>query len=63
MDITTKKQFIDENIAAIEAEIWKLDTLATALTKAGLAERAETIAKQSAEQSRVVKALRETPIE
>lgn len=63
MDTTTKKQFIDENIAAIEAEIWKLDTLATALTKAGLTERAEVIAKQSAEQSRVVKALRETIIE
>jgi len=58
-----KTAYLPSQTSALEDEIWQLDTLASALTKAGLAERAEAIAKQSAEQSRVVKALRETIIE
>lgn len=62
MDTTQKEAFIKENIDLIEAEIWKLDTLAAAFTKAGLKERAEKLIEQSAEQSRLLKAIKETPL-
>lgn len=63
MTTEEKQAFIDLQTTAIEAEIWKLDTLAAALVKAGLKDRAEAIVKQSAEQSQFLKALKETIIE
>lgn len=62
MTPANKKAFIEAQCQAIEFDIWKADTLASALTKAGLKDRAAAVAKESAEQTQLLKALRETKV-
>lgn len=57
-----KEAFINENVATLEAEIWKLDTLAAAFEKAGAKDSAKTNVEKSAELSRVLEALKATPL-
>lgn len=59
MTTTEKTNYIQNQITELEKEIWKLDSNAKALTKAGLKDRAEAIAKQSAECSQIIDAFRE----
>ena len=59
MTNTDKLNYIDGQIEALEDEIWKLDTNAKALTRAGLKDRAEEIAKKSAECQQIIDAFRE----
>ena len=50
---------IKGQIAGLEDEIWKLDSNAKALARAGLKDRAEAITKQSAECQQLVDAFNE----
>ncbi len=59
MTTSEKNNYIQGQITELEKDIWKLDSNAKALAKAGLKDRAEAIAKQSAECSRIIDAFRE----
>lgn len=58
-----KQEFINENIKALKTEIWKLDTLAAAFEKAGAKDTAKANIEKSAELTRVLEALKATPID
>lgn len=59
MTIEQKTAHLEAQIAGLEDEIWKLDSNAKALARAGLKERAEAVAKQSAECQQLIDAFRE----
>lgn len=59
MTTTDKTAYLNDQIAALNDEIWKLDCNAKALTRAGLKERAEAVAKQSAEAQQLIDAFKE----
>ncbi len=59
MTTNDKLTYINDQIKNLQGEIWKLDTNAKALARAGLKERAEAIAKQSAECQQIIDAFLE----
>lgn len=59
MTTQEKTAYIKSQIAILEFEVWKMDSSAKACVKAGLKERAEAIAKQSAENSLLIDAFNE----
>ena len=59
MTHSDKTTYITAQINALKDEIWKLDCNAKALSRAGLKERAEAIAKQSAEAQQLIDAFEE----
>ena len=54
-----KRQHITQQLDALELEVWKFDSNAKALAKAGMKDQAEENAKKSAECSRLIEAFRE----
>lgn len=54
-----KLNHLNAQIAGLEDEIWKLDSNAKALARAGLKERAEVVAKQSGECQQLIDAFKE----
>lgn len=54
-----KIAYLQLQISALEDEIWKLDSNAKALARAGLKERAEATAKQAAEAKMLIDAFQE----
>lgn len=59
MTIEQKHAHITAQITGLEDEIWRLDCNAKALARAGLKERAEAVAKQSAECQQLIDAFKE----
>ena len=59
MTIDKQRDFLTGQIAGLKDEQWKQDASAKALTRAGLKERAEAIAKQSAETQLIIDAFQE----
>ena len=54
-----KIAYLNNEIAGLKNEQWKLDAAAKALNRAGLKERAEAIAKQSGESQLIIDAFNE----
>jgi len=59
MTTADKIAYLNNEIAGLKNEQWKLDAAAKALTRAGLKERAEAIAKQSGESQLIIDAFKE----
>lgn len=57
--IDIKRAHITQQITGLELEVWKFDSNAKALAKAGMKEQAEANAGKSAECSRLIKAFQE----
>ena len=59
MTLEHQRDYITVQIAGLKEEQWKQDAAAKALTRAGLKERAEAVAKQSAETQLIIDAFNE----
>ncbi len=59
MTTDQKKAHVQGQIDTLQAERWMQDSNAKACARAGLAERAEAIAKQSADTDRLIAAFQE----
>ena len=59
MTLDQQRDYLNGQIAGLKDEQWKQDAAAKALTRAGLKERAEAIAKQSAETQLIIDAFHE----
>lgn len=57
--IDLKRAHIIQQISGLELEVWKFDSNAKALVRAGMKEQAEDNAKKAAECSRLIEAFQE----